>query len=97
MEKLGIEKIRQAFKDTWAAATNQEHKNPLMSIPPRPEHDADFILCAAIDELEQLRDTLSQIKERCHGFNAGECAGHELATMVCALINENRNSTEAKE
>lgn len=47
--------IRQALKDVWAAATNQPDRKALMSIPPRPDKDADFILHDALDELFELR------------------------------------------
>jgi hypothetical protein len=48
------ESIREAFDKLWRAATGKK-SGSLMSIPPRPMFDADFILSDAIDELMKLR------------------------------------------
>lgn len=54
MTALSIEQIRQALQHMHRYATG-ETTRPYMQIPANPQEDADLILSAAIDELEQLR------------------------------------------
>ena len=52
------EKIRDAFRRIWRAATNQASQpgdRELMQIPPNQSDDADFVMKRAIDELLELR------------------------------------------
>ena len=52
------EKIREAFRRIWRAATNQARQpgdRELMQIPPNQADDADFVINRALDELFELR------------------------------------------
>lgn len=54
MSALSIEEIRSALQTMHRYAIG-ESSRPYMQIPANPRQDADLILAAAIDELEQLR------------------------------------------
>lgn len=56
-----IEEIRKAFNSIHRRACGDTNE-VYMSIPARPEHDADLILSAAIDELECLREGESELE-----------------------------------
>lgn len=49
-----IEKLRKALSTMHARACGDDSK-VYMSIPARPNEDADLLLSAALDELEELR------------------------------------------
>lgn len=59
-----IEQIRASFQRIHRIASNQERPGDggYMRIPADPEHDADLIVSAAIDELESLRAELAETK-----------------------------------
>ena len=58
-----MEEIREAFQRVHRVATGQS-REAYMRIPADPKHDADLIVCAAIDELEQTRLALAASRER---------------------------------
>lgn len=52
------EKIRDAFRAVWRAATNQPQQpgaRSLMQVPCNQDEDADFVMHRALDELFELR------------------------------------------
>lgn len=57
-----IDEIHAAFRQVHKRSCG-DTRQVYMSIPPRPEHDADIIICDAIDELARLRSTCENLKE----------------------------------
>lgn len=57
-----IEEIRKALITIHHYAMGKS-KSPYMSVPADPNRDADLILSAAIDELEQLRAGNTKLRE----------------------------------
>lgn len=57
-----IEEIRKAFQRVHHVATGQSVR-AYMSIPADPARDADLIVCAAIDELEELRLNVDRLSD----------------------------------
>lgn len=60
------EKIRDAFRRIWSSATNQPGKGrrALMTIPVDEENDADCIMHRAMDELFELRKSVTSPPEK---------------------------------
>lgn len=75
------EEIRAAFDLLVAHAFNRPNVRPFASIPARPDHDADLIVGAALDEREALKARVAELEGALAGTRA-------LAIEDCAKAFE---------
>lgn len=89
-----IEEIRAAFHRIHRVATGQSTE-AFMSIPARPEHDADLIVSAALDELEELRGEVANACMALSGSTSWATDGSNLKALCegAMLLRHDRDET----